>query len=386
MIESRRRSATIVFALFLMGVVGGGTFVAMAAQDAVLESRSGSVSEVILDPAAPGFRAFTEATPTVLVAHTSIAGPGQELLGVSILTPADAAVGGTVITVQSTFAADSSSPALRDIYRSGGLDSVASTLGEVAATGFTSTVELDGEQWVSLIGDDAPLTLTLRTDLIETQESFGSVVVDADTRGFTPEELLTIVIHQNPSEPSLGAALRHQEVWRAWISQTQGTSERSVLADTGGEEFARVLAALESGEVSFRTIPTSTRAVGPTEDTAYIADESEIRNVFAQIVPFPTEVVPGDRPAVLLLDSTGGVVESNVFVEQIARSGGRVTILGNTVGEQEARNRVQFHDTAGGPLAVEIAGALGVSDVEDVPLDGATTSVTVIIAAPLPGS
>lgn len=383
-VANGRRTATIIFALCLVGVVAAGTFIALAAQEAILDSRSGSVSEAILDPSAPGFRAFTEATPTVLVAHTSQTISG-ELVGATILTPADASIGGTVITVQSTFRADSSSPSLRDLFARGGLDAVASALGEAIGAGFTSTIALDGASWASLIGDDLPVTLTLRTDLVDTQGDVGQVVVLAGTREFEGDEIADIVTHQNSSEPSLGVALRHQEVWRAWISQTQDSIDRSVLVEFDAG-FADVFAALENGEVSFRTIPTVTLTTDATEDTTYLANESAIGTLFAQIVPFPNEIVPGNRPPVLLLDSTGGAVARGPFVEAITRSGGRVTILGNSTGEPEATNRVQFHDPVGAALARDIGRSLGVDDVEDVPLDDATTSVTVIVGTPLAGA
>ena len=383
-VANGRRTATIIFALCLVGVVAAGTFVALAAQEAILDSRSGSVSEAILDPSAPGFRAFTEATPTVLVAHTSQTISG-ELVGATILTPADASIGGTVITVQSTFLPDSSSPSLRDLFARGGLDAVASALGEAIGAGFTSTIALDGASWASLIGDDLPVTLTLRTDLVDTQGDVGQVVVLAGTREFEEDEIADIVTHQNSSEPSLGVALRHQEVWRAWISQTQDSTDQTALVEFDAG-LADVFAALENGEVSFRTIPTVTLATDATENTTYLANESAIETLFAQIVPFPNEIVPGNRPPVLLLDSTRGEVPSGPFAEAITRSGGRVTILGNTTDEPEVANRVQFHDPAGAELARGIGRALGVTDVEEVPVDDATTSVTVIIGAPIAGS
>ena len=383
-VANGRRTATIIFALCLVGVVAAGTVVALAAQEAILDSRSGSVSEAILDPSAPGFRAFTEATPTVLVAHTSQTISG-ELVGATILTPADASIGGTVITVQSTFRSDSSSRSLRDLFARGGLDAVASALGEAIGSGFTSTIALDGASWASLIGDDLPVTLTLRTDLVDTQGDVGQVVVLAGTREFEGDEIADIVTHQNSSEPSLGVALRHQEVWRAWISQTQDSTDQTALVEFDAG-FADVFAALENGEVSFRTIPTVTLATDATENTTYLANESAIETLFAQIVPFPNEIVPGNRPPVLLLDSTRGEVPSGPFAEAITRSGGRVTILGNTTDEPEVANRVQFHDPAGAELARGIGRALGVTDVEEVPVDDATTSVTVIIGAPIAGS
>lgn len=379
------KGVTWAFALFLILAVAIGAVVTQRAQQAVLESRSGSVSEVILDPTAPGFRAFTEATTAVLVVHTAPDSGGVEMTGATILTPADADIGGTVITVQSTFRGQDSSAVLRETFQDGGLEAVANALAEVVGTGFTSVVALDGEGWASLIGDDLPLNLTVRADLVEGEGDARLVVVPEGTRGFTGEEIAEIVNHQNPSEPTLGLALRHQEVWRAWISQTASVGERPEVVELDGR-LGEVLGALERGEVSFRTIPTVTRARNRPENTTYFADEDGIAELFAQIVPFPTEVMPGDRPAVLLLDSTGGEVASEPFVEAITLGGGRVTVLGNSTGEPELVNRVQVHDQVATEVANDIRSQLGPTEIDQVPLEDATTAITVIIGVPLAGS
>lgn len=376
------RGATWLFVGFLVLVLGTGVFVGLRAQQAVLDSRSGSVSEVILDPAAPGFRAFTEASTAVLVVHTAPSVGGDQLSGATILTPADGAIGGTVISVQPTFRGQDSPEVLRSTFAAGGADAVARALAEVVGTGFSSVVSLDGAAWSTLIGEDLPLRLTLRADVVENEGAGRVVVVGEGTRAFTGEEIAEIVNRQNPAEPSLGLALRQQEVWRAWVSQTVGAAERPDLVEVD-EDFAAALGALQRGEVSYRVIPTETRARTRPENTTYFADADAIAALFAQIVPFPIEVVPGDRPSVLLLDATSGAVANGPFVEAITLSGGRVAVLGNSDGGPETANRVQYHDAVGEELAAVIAEALGVPEVEDVPLEEATTSVTVIVGADL---
>lgn len=374
----RQRTTSIVFATLLAAIAVGGFFVARSAQVAILDSRSGSVSEVILDPAAPGFRAFTDATPTALVAHTSVTPSGSELSGVTILTAADAGIGGSVVSVQATFASEASGPTLTEIFATDGIDAVVENLAAAVGTGFPNVIVLDASSWTSLMREDLPLTLSLRTNLVELVNGVPTVVLPAGTRDFELPDVARVVSHQNPSEPSLGLALRQQEVWRSWISRTAGSEDRPELfdLDTG---FSSLIGALASGEVSYRTIPTSTMSASRAQDTRYVGQGDEIQDLFAQIVPFPVEVVPGDRPAVLLLDATGGVLDRNEFVELITRSGGRVAILGNVAGESEAVNRVQLHSAAGNEVAELIAQELDVGEVEDVPLDEATTAVTVIM-------
>ena len=384
MTVSPNRRATGLFTIFLVAVVVAGVFVARSAQTAVLESQSGSVSEIILDPNAAGFRAFTDATPTALVIHTAVSATGAELLGATILTPADEGSGGTVVTVPATTVAVEQDRPLADVFASEGLDATVDRLAELIGAGFSDVVVLDASSWTSLMREDLPLQLTLATDLVEPDGDNTTVILGAGTSDYQLLDVARIASHRNPSEPLLGVALRQQEIWRSWISRTAGADERPDLfeLETG---FSGVIGALASGEVSYRVIPTTTASQEPPEATQYLANVADVRELFAAIVPFPEPVVPGDRPSVLLLDSTLGELDRVQFVQAITLAGGRVTILGNTDGGGETVNRVQVHDEAGAELAAALADQLGAGEPEQVPLVDATTSVTVIMAEPLDG-
>jgi len=379
-----RKRVTIAFSIFLVSIGLGGFLVGRSAQGAVLASQSGSVSEVILDPSSPGFRAFTETTPTVLAVHTSVTSSGAQLTGATILTPADADSGGTVVSVHSTFAAAEGASTLSTLFATDGLDSVVDTLAQVTGVGFSDVVVLDASSWTALMREDLPLNLSLRTDLVEVEDGVTSVLVSAGTGEYDLLDVARIVSHQNPSEPSLGLALRQQEVWRSWISRTAGSENRPELFELDNG-FSAVIGALASGEVSYRTIPATTLAADAQEMTSYIGQPQQILELFAQVVPFPLETAPGDRPSVLLLDSTLGEIDRDRFVELVTLSGGRVTVLGNGNGEPEAANRVQLHDPSGADLAEALAGQLDVL-VENLPLEDATTAVTVVMAEPIASS
>ena len=339
----------------------------------------------MLDPSEPGFRAFTDATPTALVLHTSVTPSGAELVGATILVPADEGSGGNVISLPATLNREDEEATLADVFTGDGLDATVNYLAELTAVGFSDVVVLDASSWTSLMQEDLPLRLTLSTDLVETVGDQATVLVRAGTADYQLLDVARIASHRNASEPLLGVSLRQQEIWRSWISRTAGADERPDLfeLETG---FSAIIGALASGEVSYRSLPTTTVSVDPPEETRYAARTDAVRELFAQIVPFPEHVMPGDRPSVLLLDSTLGDLDQVRFVEAITLAGGRVTILGNTDGSQEPSNRVQLHGDVGRDLAVALVDAVGADSLEDVPLDDAPTAVTVIMAEPLGGS
>lgn len=377
---------SIGFFTFLLVLGGIGYLVGRAAQEAILESQSGSISQFSLDPTAPGFRAFTEPTPTALVVHTAVArGGGAELVGVTLLASADGDAGGTVVTIPRTFVdPEGSGRPLSEIFETEGLDPLTRELRQTFGIGFADVVVLDASSWTTLMQADLPLDLSLREDLVVDSPGEGEdrVLLAAETRPFELAEVALIAAHRNPGEPGLGVALRHQQVWQSWISRTAASVDRPdlFLVELG---FVDLIGSLASGEVSYRVVPSTTVVAPDPVETTYVAKSSEIADLIARIVPFPEPAETGSRPEVLLLDATFGEVDTAPAIESVVRAGGRVTILGNTEAGSATPTDVQVHDDAASDVANQIAWRLGLEAARAVPLLDATAPITVVIGADL---
>ncbi len=372
------------FFAFLVLVAGVGVWVGFRAETAILQSQAGEVSTFSSDPSAPGFRAFTTSSDTALVLHTAVRpGIGAELVGATLLTGADGSGGGAVVTVPSSFfSADSSGRTLADLFETSGFDSVIDELQVAFQIGFGDVVVLDASSWTGLMIADLPLTLTLRNDLVrpvEVSEPDGAteVVLEAGTRPFDLREIALVAGHRNPGEPSLGVALRQQQVWRSWISRTAGAAERPDLFERESG-FAELIGELASAEVSYRTAQTRTIPADDPSATTYEADLESLGDLISQIVPFPESSPLVDRPSVLLLDTSLGTVDQLPVVSAVTRAGGLVTVLGNSDGVTPLDLEVQVHDASAAGVAREIADRLGYPDPRTVPLEDATTSITVV--------
>lgn len=384
--KSTRRSKLLStgFLVVLLALGGVGYRVGLAAQDAILASQSGSISQFSLDPTAPGFRAFTEPTPTALVVHTAVApGVGAELVGVTLLTSADGNTGGTVITIPRTFVDEGgTNRPLSDIFASDGLDVLTAELRGALGIGFSDVVVLDASSWTTLMQADLPLQMTLREDLVLAAPDEGQdrVLVESGTRAFELLDVARIAAHRNPDEPGLAVALRHQHVWQAWISRTAASTERPALFQLESG-FVDLLSSLASGEVSYRVIPFTTIAGAVPGAPTYVGQPDQIADLISQIVPFPESAEAGDRPEVLLLDATFGAVDSTNVIEAVVRAGGRITILGNTEANSDAVSEVQVHDESATAVGEAIVELLGLGPVRQVPLEDATASITVVVGA-----
>lgn len=382
MTARRSRFLSIGFFILLTALAGAGYGIGRAAQTAVLESQSGSIAEFTLDPTAPGFRAFTDSTPTALVIHTAVTpGAGAELVGVTLLTAADSDAGGTVVTIPRTYTDPASTNVpLSELFRSQGLDAVTNELRTALRIGFGDVVVLDASSWTTLMTADLPLLLSLRTDLVLPSDDgeSRSVLLAAGTRDFDLSEVARIAAHRNQGEPGLAVALRHQQVWQSWIARTAGTEDRPQLFQLESG-FVDLIGTLANAEVSYRVIPTTTESQPLAEDTRYLTDQGAVADLISSIVPFPEQAFPGDRPSVLLVDTSAGETNQGPVVSSITKAGGLVTILGNSELGADRVTEVQLHDDEAGAVAAAIAIELGADAPRSVPLDDATASITVVI-------
>lgn len=363
-----RRWATPVYTLVLIAIAVTAWSVLQEAQSAVLESQSGSVSSVENDPTAPGFRAFTEPTPTGLVLHTRISSRGgAELAGATVLLSAGDVGGGTIVSVPAAFGLEAP---LGETFETEGFVPVLRELKEIFGIGFGEVVVLDSGSWTALMAKDLPLPMTLRTDLVADD---GRVLVAAGTRDFSLEEVAVIASHRNAGDVSLTVSQRQQDVWKAWVGRTAASPELppELAVDEG---FLDLIATLTRNEVSYRIADFT---AGSSD--FYRADADALQNLVATLVPFPEPIEPGGRETVMLLDGTGGEIEQRRVLSSVVIAGGTVSVLGNT-SELVAESVVQVHNPESWAFAQRLATILGAT-VMDAPSVDSPSDVTVIIGA-----
>ncbi|MGI9606825.1 MAG: hypothetical protein ACR2P0_11865 [Acidimicrobiales bacterium] len=379
--STRARIASGLFAVALIVIAGAAYQIARNAQAAVLDSQAGSISAVALDPNAPGFRAFTEPTPSALVLHTAVTSEGRaELRGLSVLAAADGNRGGTLLTIPASFVPFESSPSLDETFATEGFDMVVEQVRDSLGIGFGEVVVLDAASWTNLMTADLPLELALRESLVQEGEAgVDDVLLEAGSRSYSLDEVALIAGHRNPDEPTLTVARRQQEIWRSWISRTASSIERPELFQVG-EGFVELIGALASGETSYRTIPAESIAGDTAGATSYVADHDAIADLIAAVVPFPLSPTPGSRADVMLLDGVGGAFDQNAVLHSIVRAGGQVAILGNADVALDA-TLVQVHNEDATAVGQAIAEELGTGLPVLVPLEEATVSITVTVGA-----
>lgn len=370
-----------LFAVALIGISFFAYDTARRAQVAVLESQSGSVSEASLDPAAPGFRAFTEPTPVALVLHTAVSatsGEGPDLVGASLLIASGSNVGGTVMSVPASIQRGGE-PTLEVLFRQEGIDAVITEVETIFAIGFGEVVSLDAASWTTLMAPELPLDVALREDLVD---SNGETLVAAGLGPFRLSDVAVIAGHRNPGEEALSVALRQQEIWKSWISRSASSGRSELpLVEQG---FVEVITSLAGGPVNYRVVPIRA-SFGVGSESTYVLDEDIVALEIAQLVPFPEPAVPGARTSLLLLDGTGGQADGSVITSAVVLAGGQVAVLGNTDAAGAESSRIEVHAPDASGFAAELASLLAGVPIVDVPLDDSTVDATLVIGEDLVG-
>lgn len=387
------KSTTIGFGAVLLVIIITAGFVFQMATDAVLESESGSLSSVVSDPDAAGFRAFTEPTETLLVHHRASAAfsagqdqdadpenPGEpivELRAVTLLAGGDAQSGGTVITIPATFRGDRSGDEnLAELFERAGPGAVTDELSNLLGVEFSEVVSLNASGFVEFLDVPDGLRLTLRDDLAREVEGVRRVVLGEGTRSFAPDELRVIAAHVNQDEASIEPALRIQEVWQSWISGTPGDD----VIGGSGDVFEEVLAQLRSGEVSYQTLNTDTEVDEETSTDEYVFDEEASARLIASAIPVPRSPGVSLRPTVSLIDAANGRVDKDSTIREINILGGTVSVVGNDAASQASVSSVEIHNEEATPFAQELAAAFGVAQPTEALDADSPVSITLTLA------
>ncbi len=364
---------SILFAVLLVSIGVTATVVSRAAQRAVLDSQAGAVVEVVNDPDAPGFRAFTNPTPVAAVLHTTIEDARPVLRSASVLI-ASGPSGGTIISVPSHARAEGGST-VEEAFDEAGLDGAVAVLHDLFGVAFGELVVLDAESWTTLMQRDLPLSMTLRTDLVSIDRVGASqTLVPAGSRSYELADVAIVAAHRNPGESPLGVAERHQEIWRSWISRTAQAQEPPSLFRVGAG-FVDLLGQLTSAEVSYLLIPA--RA---SDAETFDVDVGALQDILVDVVPMPRPPRPVPGFGVMVLDGGAGEVPMATLIADITRAGATVSVVGNAAEPQPtsvALRHAAPESNVGAALA-DVAARADL-DVEDREGDDPSIAVTVVL-------
>jgi hypothetical protein len=375
----RRRPAPKAHAfwrfVFPLLVIAAGVAVLLlwrAGTKSVLDSTDGREVEIVTDPGAPGFVAFVDPTPTLLVAHTD----GGELVGVTVMAQTALEQGGQAVLVAADLLVEyegdggtQESEFLRTAWESEGLSGVEFLVEQLVGFGFTEMIELDVDNLAIFLGQVDPLPYLLADDLVVESDDGPTLWLEHGRKELDADVAAQIFGFRNPGEPEANRLLRQRRLWDTWL-QSIARAEDPVQATLPLQEgLSPYLRSLGVGEDEVVIVPVEPVGLEPESPPHYIVESGSgadwLRDRALEMVPLPISPKSSVRPTVRLLDGTGDSSVRDSAGQEIIVAGGVVSVIGNADAFGVRTTTVLYHRTEVADQARIIAEALGVEAVLD---------------------
>ncbi|MGK2947730.1 MAG: LytR C-terminal domain-containing protein [Acidimicrobiales bacterium] len=332
----------------------GGAVLTYVGVDTLRNSRAGRTVSGATDPSAPGFEAFVEPTPTLLLLHFS----EGRMSSAALLTLNGGDAGGAVVLVPPSTrtgdAPDAYTLATTAAFLTDPSD-VAGAAQPMLGLGISEVVAIDDARWAELVEPVAPLVIDNPDELASFPA--GPILLEAD-------QVAAWLNPQVEGEDDLVRLFRHQLFWEAWaaaIAASPGGAAVPGEVDVGLGRFARGLGA---GPVAVTTMPV-VQSEGPDGATRLEPDRTAIDDLVSSVVPFPTAARPGGRIRVRLLDGTGDADHVVRVAPLVVPAGSQIVVAGNADRFDHDRTEIRFHAPDGRDAAERLRAALGTGEVVD---------------------
>ena len=433
--RARRRPAPRAHPFWRFGfpviVVAAGVAVLLLSQGGartVLDSTAGEVVDIVQRPDEPGYEVFVQPTPTLLVAHTHdgiltgvtfMAQTDFERGGAAILLPADlivfydeeadgggeaddsdgeAAVEGANREGEADGGGEDAGPGtnredetdgapqgqlLSLAWAEGGLARVEFLAETLFGFGFGEVIELNADQFATVIGPVAPLPYLLADDLVVRTGIGDTPWLPAGRLELDAPTAARVYGFRNPGEADVNRVERQRAVWTAWLASIARADDPGSVVLPFRDGVWPFLGSLGLGSGVVETAPVQPVVLDPGGVPLYILDDEGSEWMAAkalELVPWPIPAKSSVRPTVRLLDGIGDPAVRDDRVGDIVAAGGAVTVIGNAGEFGVARTVVAYHRAEMASAAADLAGLF---DVEPVQLDNPDRSTDITITVGL---
>ncbi len=333
---------------------------------AISGSSDGTDVSAPVDPLAPGYQAFVDPTPTLLLIH----GDDDGLDGVSLLALTDAGAEGAVLFMApETMTPDGRLGARwAESGRAGVVEAVTGLLG--IRVGESQVV--DDRGWAAMVAAVAPISFDNPDPLVSVtgERRFGSGALS-----LAADDVGPYLGWRNPGEAPVAALFRHELFWEAWLKQVAGSSGTVIPGETdrGMGRFGRDLA---RGRVRLETAPGVV-----DENGAVVLDTAEVGELVEEVVPFPILATDNGRPRVRLLNGVGDPDLTRTAARSLSRAGARIVLIGNASEFGWETTRISYHDVGFAAPAQAYRDALGTGSVTVEEHPDSAIDVTVTFGA-----
>jgi len=378
----RIRVGSVLSALVLLGLLATGLGLTWTGARIIRTSTEGRVVEPVDDPAAPGYEALVQPTPTLAVLHDLDGG----LDAITVLTLPDPDHGGGGVVLVPTRTVDDlpvfgESP-LETLYDLGSTPQVqAEVVGDVLGVGIDEVVVVDADRWAGLVAPVAPLVVDNPADV----EVDGDVLFPEGKVELAAGDVGPFLEARGDDETDLDRLLRHEQLWRAWLDAVAAAGGADAVPGELESGLGRFVRGLAAGAVEVATMPVDRPDEEDDEEdggeATYVPDRDGIEALVARLVPFPRSPRPGERERVRVLSGTPDLEAARRLAPDLPPLGLEVVIVGNATSLDNERTTIAYAAPQHEAAARDVRRLLGVGEVLADPRPSDVVDITVTLGA-----
>ncbi|MGE3621086.1 MAG: LytR C-terminal domain-containing protein, partial [Acidimicrobiia bacterium] len=335
------------YVLTLLSLVATGAGLSVAGYRVVRDSTAGRTVDLVLDPSQPGFEAFFEPTPTMLVLATDAQGA---LAGATLLAAGsdESAAAVMVVPTRLRVPGTAGETTLDQVLATQGADATRQALALRIGVGIAEVTQLDPTGLAALVRPVEPLQLRSRGDVPG---------YPAGTIGLPADAAAAYFAALADGEAETARLRRQEDVWDALGAALGAAGPTAVAgeADAGISRFLHGLAADAQDAQSLPVTSTTDAAGAP----AYEVVVQDLTYVMAEVVPFPSSPAPGTKVRVRLLDGAADPARRDDAARALADAGAEIVVIGNASSFDRVGTEVVHHAAEGVGAAEILAYALG---------------------------
>ena len=338
----------------------------------ILDSTDGQLVSRVTDPAAPGYEAVVDPTPTNLVVSVDADG---KLDSLSLLALTSDGVGGVItIPAGTVVPIDTADLSLRFIHDNLGLDATRESAGKLLNLNFTDAQVVKSTDWAGLVGPSAPITVNSPDPVLGPD---GAVLFPRGSLQLTAAQVWPYLSGRGPDESDLNRLLRTEAFWRAWLAAIADKAPSALTLPTDAG-LGRFLAALGSDQAQVQTLPVTPAKVDPLGNAQFELAPADVARTLSEFIPFP-EGAPGSRPRLRVLDGTGRLDNGVSAAIELNAAGAEVDVVGNARSFGATTTQLVYYDPAFERAARDLRDALGVGEVVFSEQTNSATDLTVVL-------
>lgn len=370
--------------LAVLVLVGSG--LAYAGTRVLRASTTGEVLAPVVDPAAPGYEALVDPSPTLVVQH-DVDGELDSLTVLSLATPEGAGGGGVLLVPTRTLA---DLPMLGEttvdtVYDPAQPQVQSDAVGQLLDVGIQESASVSDDRWADLVAPVAPIEIDNPNQLLED----GAVRFEAGAIELAPEDVGPYLRATVEGESDLARLFRHETFWVAWLDAVAADGSDAAVPGELDSGIGRFVRALARTDHEVETLPVEegspddagTEVVDLGDEPVFSPRSEQMRALVDRLVPLPLSPAPGVRARVRILNGTSDIAEAADVAGRLPPAGVTVTIIGNAQTLDVEETAIEYAGDEFRDEAEAVAEILGVGTLVEETRPSDAVDITVTLGA-----